>query len=286
MTTIDAARRDSTRFKREKSGFTLIELSIVLVIIGLVVGAILVGKDLINAARLRAVLTEKESIETAINTFRLKYNCLPGDCPNATTFWGQDTAWDIYYGYKTTADGTLTANGNGDGIIGNIISTSDEYRYENYTAWQHLSNAGLVNETLNGVNELTFTQFTPGSNVASSKTSKDNGWVISWLPSYYSGWSPLFLGSYGSSIILIKRDPQNGQQGWANGLGAVTPSDQLSIDGKIDDGKPGRGLLRGQPNGGYGLYCVGWTQNDPDTATYNQAYTSPACSPLFLTKAF
>ena len=59
-------------------GFTLVELSIVLVIIGLIVGGILTGKDLIRAAELRSVQSDKEKIVTAINTFELKYNCLPG----------------------------------------------------------------------------------------------------------------------------------------------------------------------------------------------------------------
>ncbi len=70
-----------------RSGFTLIELSIVLVIIGLIAGGVLVGKDLINAAGVRATAADIEALKTATYAFKSKYNCLPGDCPNATDFF-------------------------------------------------------------------------------------------------------------------------------------------------------------------------------------------------------
>jgi len=62
-----------------RNGFTLIELSIVIVIIGLIAAGILVGTDLINAARIRAQISQIENMNSAVNTFRLKYNGLPGD---------------------------------------------------------------------------------------------------------------------------------------------------------------------------------------------------------------
>ena len=71
--------------------FTLVELSIVLVIIGLIIGGVMVGQDLINAAKIRQQITQLEQIETQINTFKVKYNCLPGDCANATDFF-----WHIF----------------------------------------------------------------------------------------------------------------------------------------------------------------------------------------------
>src|SRR3982751_930235 len=67
-----------------EKGFTLIELSIVLVIIGLIVGGVLVGQDLIRAAEVRATISQIEKYNTAVNTFRGKYNALPGDL-NAST---------------------------------------------------------------------------------------------------------------------------------------------------------------------------------------------------------
>ena len=66
------------------SGFTLIELSIVLVIIGLIVGGVLVGQNLIAAATVRAQITQIEKYNQAVNTFYGKYQALPGDMNVAT----------------------------------------------------------------------------------------------------------------------------------------------------------------------------------------------------------
>src|ERR1700735_2843794 len=65
-----------------KSGFTLIELSIVLVIIGLIVGGILTGQSLIDAAAQREQIAQIEKYNTAVRTFQGKYGYLPGDIPN------------------------------------------------------------------------------------------------------------------------------------------------------------------------------------------------------------
>ena len=70
------------------AGFTLIELSVVLVIIGLIVGSVLVGQSLISAAGVRATIAQIEKYNTAANTFREKYGYLPGDIkdPDASSF--------------------------------------------------------------------------------------------------------------------------------------------------------------------------------------------------------
>ncbi len=65
-----------------ESAFTLIEMSIVLVIIGLIAGGILVGQDLISSAAIRAQISQIEKYNTAVNTFRNKYGYIPGDIPN------------------------------------------------------------------------------------------------------------------------------------------------------------------------------------------------------------
>ena len=63
----------SNKGVKKRSGFTLIELAIVLVVIGLITGGILVGQDLIQAGQLRSVISQVEKYETAANSFKLKY---------------------------------------------------------------------------------------------------------------------------------------------------------------------------------------------------------------------
>jgi prepilin-type N-terminal cleavage/methylation domain-containing protein len=115
-----------------RSGFTLIELSIVLVIIGLLVGGVLVGRDLIRAAQMRSFVGDMEELVSAINAFRTKYNCLPGDCANATQFFGKNTT--LCNAHSGSAGTPGTCNGSGD----KHIYSEDAY------LWQHLSLAQLV----------------------------------------------------------------------------------------------------------------------------------------------
>ena len=80
----------SSMYKTESSNtlsaFTLIELSIVLVILGLIVGGILTGQTLIHQAEIRSQIKQFQDYTLAYNTFKLKYNCVAGDCSNATSF--------------------------------------------------------------------------------------------------------------------------------------------------------------------------------------------------------
>ncbi len=99
------------------NGFSLVELSIVLVILGLLTGGILSGQNLIRAAELRAVTTEFSAYQTAVMTFKDKYFALPGDMRNATDFWGSAGGSGVIGdGCEAgTPTGTQTCNGNGDG---------------------------------------------------------------------------------------------------------------------------------------------------------------------------
>ena len=66
-----------------QSGFTLVELSIVLVIIGLIIGGILKGQELIGNAQIKNVASQAQSYQAATAAFRDKYGALPGDLVSA-----------------------------------------------------------------------------------------------------------------------------------------------------------------------------------------------------------
>lgn len=119
--------------KKTQKGFTLVELSIVLVIIGLIVGGVLVGQDLIKAAQVRAVVSQVQQLDAAINTFRAKYDGLPGDFTRAVAF------------------NLGGANGDGDGKIsdsdGGDVTT---FEAEVQEFWHQLSDANLVAGSYDG----------------------------------------------------------------------------------------------------------------------------------------
>lgn len=140
------------------AGFTLIELSIVLVIIGLIVGGILSGQDLINAARIRAQISQMEKYQTAVHAFQGKYGYLPGDIPDP-----QATNFGFWH------RGAASEQGDGDGILmGNCGSAAaplwagDEEHECSWTVssgtasselgqmWVDLSTAHLIDAGISG----------------------------------------------------------------------------------------------------------------------------------------
>jgi len=72
---------------KSQKGFTLVELSIVIVIIGLIVAGVVGGQTLVKQAKLRSVIADVYKVQTALNAFYLEYAALPGDMPNASDFW-------------------------------------------------------------------------------------------------------------------------------------------------------------------------------------------------------
>jgi prepilin-type N-terminal cleavage/methylation domain-containing protein len=118
--------------------FSLIELSIVLVILGLLTGGILAGKSLIRASEMRSITAQHSQFLTATQAFRDRYFGLPGDLNNATRFWGQQA---LPTACGTPSTDALTCDGDGDGRL--EYSTAPTVQ-ETFRFWQQLANAGLV----------------------------------------------------------------------------------------------------------------------------------------------
>lgn len=217
--------------------FSLVELSIVLVILGLLTGGILAGQSLIRASELRAVSSEYQRYAAAVQTFRGKYMGLPGDLTNAVSFW--TSAASCPGNNTTTAGGTC--NGNGDGRLGPLNTAN--YGNEIYRAWQHLAFAGLIEGSYAGVTNHTSSANVEhaaiGYNVPASRYG-NAGWT------FYSFGSPraisetsYFEGDYGTFLFF----------GGANGTNVtfqpiIKPEEAWGIDSKMDDGKPATGAVR------------------------------------------
>ncbi len=103
------------------AGFTLVELSIALVIIGLLVAGLLVGQSLIRAAEIRRTLSQLDEFDKAVAVFRTKYLFLPGDIPGSKAT-----------GYGLPGDVTV---GNGDGKIRNGSAAPDRHVWQGEVSW-------------------------------------------------------------------------------------------------------------------------------------------------------
>src|SRR3954463_16541474 len=86
---------------KAQAGFTLVEIAIVLVIIGLLLGGILKGQEMITQAKIKNVINDFNGLSAAVNSYRDRYRMLPGDDN------GADTRWGI----------AATLKGDGDGVI-------------------------------------------------------------------------------------------------------------------------------------------------------------------------
>ena len=272
------------RYEKNNKGFTLVELSIVLMIIGLLVSGILVGKDMIRAAELRSITSEKDQIQTAVYLFRNKYLGIPGDLSNATAFWGvmpTGTCSNTVAG-ASGATGTQTCNGDGDGIL--LISTVANSNPEFMLFWQHLSNAGLIEGKYTGV--FSGSSQTWGEDGGYYKSKFGNGsWYSpsNYAPLGFSGVVPItdldfFQGDdYGNGLVFARGTGPTNTHLVMNFI-VLTPSEAWGIDKKIDDGLPGVGKIVTRERNGVNCNTLASSTTTPAASySYNLNYEGVAC---------
>lgn len=129
--------------KRNQSGFTLIEIAIVLVIIGLLLGGVLKGQELINSARVKNLATDFKNIPVFIYGYQDKYRALPGDDACAYTAPAAGSAPACATGHMDAPTANAVANGDGNGVISGAW-TDTASGSEAYDFWQHVRQAGLA----------------------------------------------------------------------------------------------------------------------------------------------
>jgi len=219
------------------SAFSLVELSIVLVILGLLTGGILAGQSLIRAAELRSVSTEYSRYITATQTFRDKYFAIPGDMNNATSFWLKDNT--NCASHTGTAGSPGTCNGNGDGVINDASGSG--LTGERFQFWRQLALAGLIEGNYTGLAGSGGSgHHQRGTNAPASKLGTSALWSISNL-GVYAGSGTFYAYNYGN-FLRIGGDSSSG----GPSTPILTPEEAWNIDSKIDDGKPARGMIIGQ----------------------------------------
>lgn len=118
----------------DAKGFTLVELAIVLVIIGIILGAVLKGQELINNAKMKRLYNAQREIMAGVYTYYDRYGKYPGDDPTASTRWG-------------------VTGGNGDGLInGFTINCGPGVTTETCQAWLHMRLANILTGATDATN--------------------------------------------------------------------------------------------------------------------------------------
>lgn len=254
-----------------KKGFSLVELSIVLVILGLLTGGILSGQSLIRAAELRSVAADIQRYQAATYTFRDKYQAFPGDMRNATRFWGDNNA---ACPDAAIANGTPgTCNGNGDGMLA-AGATGSAVTSENAQYWNQLALAGLIEGTYTGITGSNGSWDADiGINCPRARISNAGFSVYWWTSVTDPAHTTTYVGSYGNMLAfgaettIVTENP------------AIKPEEAWNIDTKIDDGRPAYGkVVQRKPSSGITPNCV--TSNTASAAEYNLTNTTNACALL------
>ncbi|PZP84853.1 MAG: hypothetical protein DI582_07595 [Azospirillum brasilense] len=225
---------------KSKLAFSLVELSIVLVILGLLTGGILAGQSLIRAAEFRAALSEHARYSAAIYTFRDKYFGIPGDIRNATAFWGRQSTDALCYNLTgavgTNPNGACDANG--DGTLGfNQAGRAGESQQ----FWRQLALAGLIEGTYSGLagpnwpSECRIDIECPRSRLpnagwGASHIAKGFGGDAEWFGNIEYG-NYMALGAPHAAAYTIPMAP------------VLKPEEAWNFDVKVDDGRPTTGKL-------------------------------------------
>jgi prepilin-type N-terminal cleavage/methylation domain-containing protein len=120
---------------RKMQGFTLVEIAIVLVIIGLLLGGILKGQEMITQAKIKNVIADFSGVSAAYHGYQDRYRAIPGDDPNVGTRWSAPVA-------TGSGNGVVTGTYNATCPTPLVVGSPESCHF-----WDHLRRAGFVSGT-------------------------------------------------------------------------------------------------------------------------------------------
>jgi prepilin-type N-terminal cleavage/methylation domain-containing protein len=204
-----------TNTMRKQQGFTLIEIAIVLVIIGLLLGGVLKGQELINAARVRNIASQLDGVKIAYLGFQDRFRALPGDMPS-------DVAQANIQG--------IGAVGGCAAVAGGFCGNGRIDPAENLVVWNQLSHANFISGSYNGqVGAAQATTVPPAS--TTNPTNPYNGFLLL-----------VFDSDFGDTNAPLPNAAMNIKTG-----GNIPSGTLAELDRKVDDGIAGTGSFRIAP---------------------------------------
>lgn len=240
----------------DHSAYTLIELTISLLIMGLITGIITVGIGLLEQAKLNNIIKEYNNYKSITYSFLEKYGQLPGDFNNATYFWYNSNSCPGHNAITGGCNGNNDKYINGDWQNGCYNSDCNE----SLRAWQHLNLAGYISNYLSGVAGIN--SYVNSTNIPYSNYGKGAWYFYNYYPfnQTITQKSSLILGSIAGDLPPINDS-------------LITASELARIDNKIDDGLPISGIVISlTPN----IDCY-----NGNPATYRISSTNSSCAIQF-----
>ena len=215
-----------------KSGFTLIEIAIAMVVIGLIISAVIIGANIIEHTKINRLIAQVEEYHIKTSTFKEKYLSYPGDLRSAYTVLGSNCGTA-----STVTDSNTGMIGNGDAIVDWESGSTRETRI----TMCHLTEAGFTgDDSFVRAGTHSSNQYRIGESVAPTEYRDDVGLVITGKedsstggPDYYN--YNIWVGreNYGNAVDAL--DPLTS---------AFTTKTAHKIDVKLDDGVPNAGYVR------------------------------------------
>lgn len=215
--------------KTQIQGFSLLELSIVIAIIGLIVAGVFAGTHMLDSSKNKAFISEIQKYKMAIDSFKERYNSLPGDLRSAERYWGTYSS--------TNPEGTRNGNGNKHIDIAEI-----------FAGWHQLALSKIITGnffvSLEGSNNPGAHIPTLGVEVPKSKHLLNVGFGFRGGKKIYSSNGKYWEDALGRKISGEYLEIGNSKQGTSYLNKAVfTNEAAFFIDQKIDDAKPGSGIF-------------------------------------------